>query len=114
MKRRNACYGKQGMVRGVRACVNCPAFRAYALRPWRHGARDDGEKVHEVLANYGVFRITYVGQSRLLETTVRRKIFNQRTIVIVVHRNGAKVWRGKSVIEFAEMHWGEARRARES
>jgi hypothetical protein len=31
------------------------------------GARDDGEKVNEVLANYGLFRITYVGQSRLPE-----------------------------------------------
>ena len=31
------------------------------------GARDDGEKVNEALANYGLFRITYVGQSRLLK-----------------------------------------------
>jgi hypothetical protein len=31
------------------------------------GARGDGEKVNEVLANYGLFRITYVGQSGLLE-----------------------------------------------
>lgn len=79
-----------------------------------HGARDDGEKVYEVLANYGLFRITYVGQIETAGTTVRRKFFNQRTIVIVVCRNGGKVWRGKSVIEFAGMHWGEARWARES
>ena len=77
------------------------------------GARGDGEKVNEVLANYGVFRITYVGQSRLLKRPFVEN-FNQRTIVIVVHRNGARVWRGESVIEFAGMHWGEARRARES
>ena len=44
-----------------------------AVRIFVHAAtlivmtRDDGEKVNEVLANYGVFRITYVGQSRLLK-----------------------------------------------
>jgi hypothetical protein len=78
------------------------------------GARDDGEKVNEVLANYGLFRITYVGQSGLLKRPFVVKFSIKERVVIAVRRNGAKVWRGKSVIEFAGMLRGEARRARES
>lgn len=57
-------------------CGTCPSKKSGEMLRSSHYiyaatlmvmTRDGGKKVNEVLANYGVFRITYVGQSRLLE-----------------------------------------------